>query len=139
MNIDFFQECLFLGSAVYVCVLVCNHVVLSACAKTARVSCLHYTTHFLEVLVSNQEVSCLHQSDLLCSTRIWTHTTPVCLKCSAHFRHFSPSSESYCVLQPFVLAFMMGTHSRLGAGSPVLLLDDLMAASIAQSIIPDSW
>jgi hypothetical protein len=48
-------------------------------------------------------------------------------------------SDTLRVPQPFVLALMMGTHSRLGAGSPVRLLDDLMAASIAQSIIADSW
>jgi hypothetical protein len=55
------------------------------------------------------------------------------------FQTLFPSSDSCFKLQSFVLAFMMGTHSRLGAGSPVRLLDDLMAASIAQSIIPDRW
>ncbi len=42
-------------------------------------------------------------------------------------------------VQDFVLAFMMGTHSRLGAGSHVLLLDPNISALIAQSIIPDRW
>ena len=37
------------------------------------------------------------------------------------------------------MAFMMGTHSRLGAGSPVLLLDHDIAASIAKSIVADRW
>ncbi len=41
--------------------------------------------------------------------------------------------------QDYVMAFMMGTHSRLGADSPVLLLDPLVAASIAQIIIDDKW
>ncbi len=48
-------------------------------------------------------------------------------------------SDTWGVTQPFVLALMMGTHSRLGAGSPLRLLDDLIAASIAQSLIADSW
>jgi hypothetical protein len=34
---------------------------------------------------------------------------------------------------------MMGTHSRLGAGSPVLLLEAYVAASIAQIMIADKW
>jgi hypothetical protein len=71
-------------------------------------------------------------------TNIDTHSTSM-PKVLCTFQTLFPSSESYCLLQPFVLAFMMGTHSRLGAGSPVWLLDDLMAASIAQSIIPDRW
>jgi hypothetical protein len=43
------------------------------------------------------------------------------------------------VMQDFVLAFMMGTHSRLGTGSPVLQLDPSLTASIAQIIIADKW
>ncbi len=42
-------------------------------------------------------------------------------------------------IQDYVMAFMMGTHSRLGADSPVLLLDPLVAACIAQIIIADKW
>ena len=42
-------------------------------------------------------------------------------------------------IQDYVMAFMMGTHSGLGAGSPVLLLDHDVAASIAQIIIADKW
>jgi hypothetical protein len=41
--------------------------------------------------------------------------------------------------QDFVEAFMMGTHARLGAHSPVLLLDPYLAVSIAQIIIADRW
>ena len=43
-----------------------------------------------------------------------------------------------CV-QDFVLALMMGTHLRLGADSPVLLLDAYVAASIADTIMADRW
>ena len=42
-------------------------------------------------------------------------------------------------MQDFVVAFMMGTHSRLGADSPVRLLDPLLAASIAKIIVADKW
>ncbi len=42
-------------------------------------------------------------------------------------------------IQDYVMALMMGTHSRLGADSPVLLLDPLVAESIAQIIIADKW
>ncbi len=45
----------------------------------------------------------------------------------------------YTYTQDYVMAFMMGTHSRLGADSPVLLLDPLVAACIAQIIIADKW
>ncbi len=41
--------------------------------------------------------------------------------------------------QDFVVACMMGTHARLGAYSPVLLLDPHLAVSIAQIIIADRW
>jgi hypothetical protein len=41
--------------------------------------------------------------------------------------------------QDFVMALMMGTHARLGAHSPVLLLDPCLAVSIAQIIIADRW
>jgi hypothetical protein len=37
------------------------------------------------------------------------------------------------------MAFMMGTHARLGADSPVLLLDPYVAESIAKIIIADKW
>ena len=43
-----------------------------------------------------------------------------------------------CV-QDFVLALMMGTHSRLGADSGVLLLDAYVAASIADMLMADRW
>jgi hypothetical protein len=43
------------------------------------------------------------------------------------------------LVQEFLLAFMMGTHSCLGANSPVLLLDANVAAVIAQLITADSW
>ncbi len=45
----------------------------------------------------------------------------------------------YTYIQDYVMAFMMGTHSRLGADSPVLLLDPLVAACIGQIIIADKW
>jgi hypothetical protein len=41
--------------------------------------------------------------------------------------------------QEFVLAFMMGTHSRLGVNSALQLLDPLIIFSMAQSIIADKW
>jgi hypothetical protein len=34
---------------------------------------------------------------------------------------------------------MMGTRSRFGACSPVLLLDAYVAASVAQIIVADKW
>ncbi len=46
---------------------------------------------------------------------------------------------TYIHTQDFVVAFMMGTHSRLGADSPVLLLDPYIAASIAKIIAADKW
>ena len=52
--------------------------------------------------------------------------------------HVRINTHDSCV-QDFVVAFMMGTHSRLGAGSPLLLLDPYIAACIAQMIIADSW
>jgi len=48
-------------------------------------------------------------------------------------------TRAYTHIQDYVTAFMMGTHSRLGADSPVLLLDPLVAESIAQIIIADKW
>ncbi len=39
----------------------------------------------------------------------------------------------------FVVSFMMGTRSRFGACSPVLLLDAYVAASVAQIIVTDKW
>ncbi len=42
-------------------------------------------------------------------------------------------------IQDFLIAFMMGTHARLGAHSPVLLLDPYLAVCIAQIIIADRW
>ncbi len=47
--------------------------------------------------------------------------------------------HSHIYIQDYVTALMMGTHSRLGADSPVLLLDPLVAACIAQIIIADKW
>ena len=38
-----------------------------------------------------------------------------------------------------MVALMMGTHLRLGAESPLLMLDRDIAASIAQIIIADKW
>jgi hypothetical protein len=49
------------------------------------------------------------------------------------------TQTQYNSIQGFVEAFMMGTHARLGAHSPVLLLDHDIAASIAQIIIADRW
>ena len=43
-----------------------------------------------------------------------------------------------CV-QDFVLALMMGTHSRLGADSGVLLWDALVTASIGDMLVADRW
>ncbi len=42
-------------------------------------------------------------------------------------------------IQDYVMTFMMGTHPRLGADSPVLLLDHDIAVCIAQIIIADKW
>ncbi len=49
------------------------------------------------------------------------------------------AQTSYTSTQEFVEALMMGTHARLGAHSPVLLLDPDLAVSIAQMIIADRW
>ena len=54
----------------------------------------------------------------------------------AHERVMQTSCK---IIQGFVEAFMMGTHARLGAHSPVLLLDPYLAVSIAQIIIADRW
>ena len=43
------------------------------------------------------------------------------------------------ILQAWVVALMMGTHSRLGADSPLLLLDPYMAAHIVQIVIANKW
>ncbi len=51
----------------------------------------------------------------------------------------APSDGACESSQDFVEAFMMGTHARLGAHSPVLLLDPYLAVSIAQIIIADRW
>jgi hypothetical protein len=51
----------------------------------------------------------------------------------------APSDGACESSQDFVEAFMMGTHARLGAHSPVLLLDHDIAVSIAQIIIADKW
>jgi hypothetical protein len=37
------------------------------------------------------------------------------------------------------MAFMMGTHTRLGADSHLLLLDNDIIQAIAQIIIADKW
>ncbi len=42
-------------------------------------------------------------------------------------------------IQDYVLAFVMGTHLRLGESSRVLLLDPCLALSIAKSCITDKW
>ena len=42
-------------------------------------------------------------------------------------------------MQGFVLALVMGTHSRLGADSPVLLLHHDVVVSIADILMADIW
>ena len=46
---------------------------------------------------------------------------------------------TFAYMQNYVVALMMGTHSRLGADSRLLLLDPYMAACIAQMFIADRW
>ena len=41
--------------------------------------------------------------------------------------------------QDLIVAFMMGTHARLNADSPLRLLDDHLVACIAQMAIADRW
>jgi hypothetical protein len=53
--------------------------------------------------------------------------------------HKKVTQTSCTSTQDFVEAFMMGTHARLGANSPVLLLNHDIAVSIAQIIIADRW
>ena len=43
------------------------------------------------------------------------------------------------LVQDFVVALMMGTHSRLGADSPLLLLGPYIAACIGQLFVADRW
>ncbi len=50
-----------------------------------------------------------------------------------------PSDVRVAFLQDFILAFMMGTHSRLGAHSHVLLLDTDMALKLVKSLAADKW
>jgi len=64
--------------------------------------------------------------------------------CAQHLIHTHQQTFSYTykiilTTQDFVMAFMMGTHARLGTHSPVLLLDPYLAVSIAQVIIADRW
>jgi hypothetical protein len=42
-------------------------------------------------------------------------------------------------LQSLILAFMMGTHTRLGFRSPVLNLDSYISVFIAQAAMADAW
>jgi hypothetical protein len=46
---------------------------------------------------------------------------------------------THIILQPFILAFMMGLHLRLGTESPVLLLDPSVARLIAEIVITEKW
>jgi hypothetical protein len=64
---------------------------------------------------------------LLIGTYLHVHTY-ICMRTYLYIHTY---------IQDYVMAFMMGTHSRLGADSPVLLLDPLVAACIAQIIIAD--
>ncbi len=80
--------------------------------------------HVLYMLTYN---TCLH-----------TYSMHSCMVCTITKPHTLSLSDNTCP-QEFVLAFMMGTHLRLGAGSPVLLLDAYVAASIAQIIVEDKW
>ncbi len=53
------------------------------------------------------------------------------------YAHFSCTFMQ--VKQDFMLAFMMGTHERLGMASPVMMMDPLLAASVCQIIINNQW
>jgi hypothetical protein len=57
----------------------------------------------------------------------------------SYVAHENVIQTSCKILQGFVEAFIMGTHARLGAHSPVVLLDPYLAVSIAQIIIADRW
>ncbi len=65
----------------------------------------------------------------------------VCMYIVVSIRYWAHkvTQTQYKSIQGFVEAFMMGTHARLGAHSPVLQLDPYLAVSIAQIIIADRW
>ena len=50
----------------------------------------------------------------------------------------SGMDSRFCA-QDWILAFMMGTHARLNADSPLQPLDDHLVASIAQMAMADRW
>jgi hypothetical protein len=81
--------------------------------------------------------TCMHAYQHACM-HIWTFATAMLIGTYLHV-HTCMHMYIYTYIQDYVMAFMMGTHSRLGADSPVLLLDPLVAASIAQIIIADKW
>ena len=58
---------------------------------------------------------------------------------SVTFMTDEPALLTSMYVQDFVVAFMMGTHSRLGADSPLRLLDHDVASSIARIMIADRW
>ncbi len=106
--------------------------------------------------------ACIHTCVQCLYTHTYTHTHNLSVTMYIHTHTYSYSCRTMwwpswwgrihifkqyiCVhtytcihMQDYVMAFMMGTHSRLGADSPVLLLDPLVAACIAQIIIADKW
>ncbi len=52
------------------------------------------------------------------------------------FKICSPGIRSR---QEFIIALMMGMHARLGAESPLLLLDPFLVKNIADQVIADKW
>ncbi len=83
----------------------------------------------------------MHAHQHACA-HIWSFMTALLIGTYVHvhtyiYMHAYLYMHTY--IQDYVMAFMMGTHSGLGADSPVLLLDPLVAACIAQIIIADKW
>ena len=72
----------------------------------------------------------------------------VCKKCIHGYTHENLKAHNvdpyihmhaYAHIQDFILAFMMGTHERVGADSPVRLLDPHVSMVIAHTFSADKW
>ena len=101
--------------------------------------CTHNYTHDIDSLtrtyiIHMYTLKCMHMH--IQTQRARTHT---CRHSFNHiFRRTSGISSASCS-QDLIVAFMMGTHARLNADSPLGLLDDHLVACIAQMAIADRW
>ena len=109
----------------YVCMCVCMYVLVYVCIIYI------YIHTYIHIYI------CIYICTLNTHTYVWqrerhTHTIP-------DFSTLISCMLSVSCSQNLIVAFMMGTHARLNADSPLRLLDDHLVACIAQMAMADRW